>query len=398
MSKWDILRDRNEQDTERALSAVNSLKEEKNHMVTAAEAMALKAEFSDALLEEIDSSFEKATHLDKVDVSFLLFATALQCVRQYVIGTLTQRVDDQTAAARVKGKESHRNNSAEDRIHKLYNPTLEEIITKPVPFDAIFGSRKYNLGIGGGFTHRAKTIGHDPLLGWIFGTMNIATSTVTVSDTFQSYHVLTGTKADGVKLDKISKHADTGKVIWYSKNQLLHEGLEGKEKIGAALLQEAIHLKSDMYSIVSLPVPIVSSVSVDAARRLSDYGVDMGNILKVGNQTGYAILINSLIGMVHGLYYDKTKYSSWDLYSVKTRKILMYSNMIASASNVIAVAVAAAIGANTGNPELIKKAINYADIGGIVVTIYRIVNDTRFRYEVKREFLKNNWYDMVMDN
>ena len=58
MSKWDILRDRNEQDTERALSAVNSLKEEKNHMVTAAEAMALKAEFSDALLEEIDSSFE----------------------------------------------------------------------------------------------------------------------------------------------------------------------------------------------------------------------------------------------------------------------------------------------------------------------------------------------------
>ena len=31
MSKWDILRDRNEQDTERALSAVNSLKEEKNN-------------------------------------------------------------------------------------------------------------------------------------------------------------------------------------------------------------------------------------------------------------------------------------------------------------------------------------------------------------------------------
>lgn len=44
----------------------------------------------------------------------------------------------------------------------------------------MFGSKDFDLGIGSGFTHRAKTLGHDHILGWIFGTMNIATSTITV--------------------------------------------------------------------------------------------------------------------------------------------------------------------------------------------------------------------------
>lgn len=51
------------------------------------------------------------------------------------------------------------------------------------------------------------------MLGWIFGTMNIATSTVTVSDGLQSFHVLTGTASNGTTRDKISKHADTFKIL-----------------------------------------------------------------------------------------------------------------------------------------------------------------------------------------
>ena len=101
------------------------------------------------------------------------------------MGQLHQRGDDKTAAKNTKGHNVEHSN----RVHRLYNPSINEIITNPVPFDAIYGGKDYGLGIGGGFTHRAKTIGHDPLLGWIFGTMNIATSTVTVSDGLQSFHV-----------------------------------------------------------------------------------------------------------------------------------------------------------------------------------------------------------------
>lgn len=344
------------------------------------------------IINDLDRQFEQATKLDGIDITFLFFATALQCVRQYIIGTITQRSDDKTAADKTKGHEEEHS----DRSHKLYSPTLDEIMTNPVPFDTNYGGKEFDLGIGGGFTHRAKTLGHDPILGWIFGTMNIATSTMTVSEGLQSYHILTGYTTRGDARDKISKHADTWKVLKYSKNKFINEGETGKEKIGLSLFKEAVHLKSDLYSTASLPLPVISIISVDAARKLANYGFDMGNAIKIVSQAEFANLINSLVAMIHGLFYDQSRYSNWNMYSVKTRKILSYSNVIASASNVIAVAVAAGIGAANKDPKLVKKVVNYLDIGGIMVTIYRIVNDHKFIKEVKQEFLEHEFYNIVM--
>lgn len=346
------------------------------------------------IIADLDRQFEQATKLNGIDISFLFFATALQCVRQYIIGTITQRTNDKNAADNIKGHEDEHS----DRPHRLYNPTFEEIKSNPVPFDAIYGGKDLGLKIGGGYTHRAKTLGHDPILGWIFGTMNIATSTLTVAGMGipESYHVKTGITARGDARDKIYCKANTVKVITYSKNKLLNEGTTGKEIIGASIIKEAIHLKSDLYSTASLPLPVISSVSIEFSRKLANYGLDMGNTLKVGAQAEFAILINSLVAMIHGLFYDESKYSSLNMYSVKTRRILSYSNIIASVSNVIAVAVASAIAAYQGNSALAKKAANYLDIGGIMVTIYRIVNDHEFIKQIKQEFMEREFYNIVM--
>lgn len=344
------------------------------------------------IIKDLDKQFEQATKLNGIDITFLLFATALQCVRQYIIGTITQRTDDKTAAKNTKG--DHKEHS--DRMHQLYNPRLEEIVTNPVPYDTNFGSKAMGAGVGGGFTHRAKTLGHDPILGWIFGTMNIATSTMTVSTGLQSYHITTGQTIRGDNRDLIAMNADTFKVFSYSQDKLLNQAENGKIIMGASLIKEAIHLKSDIYSTASLPLPFVSAISVDLARDLANYGIDMGNIIKVGAQASFAVLINILIAMIHGLYYDKNEYSSWNMYSVKTRRILSYSNTIASVSNVIAVAVAAGIGAATDNAAMTKKSLNYLDVGGIMVTVYRLVNDSNFIKQVKQEFLTQEFYNIVM--
>lgn len=391
MVNYNRLRKENQTINSKNLAEIYGWQIDLNNIAIDAERTAQIAKYSETIIENIDKQFEKATKLNKTDITFLLFATALQCIRQYVIGTITQRVDDKTAAKNTKGHGAEHS----DRSHRLYNPSIEEIISNPVPFDAIYGGRDYDLGIGGGFTHRAKTIGHDPLLGWVFGTMNIATSTVTVSDGLQSYHVLTGVTANGATRDKISKHADTFKVLTSCKDKLMDGGIGGKEIIGVSLMKEAVHLKSDIYSTASLPIPVVSAISVDAARKLADYGFDMGNLAKVGSQAGFAILINSLIGMIHGLFYDETLYPNRDIYSVKTRKMLSYSNLIASASNVIAVAIAAAVGVSSGNPEMVRKSVNYLDIGGIMVTVYRVISDRQFICEVKKEFLEQQWYSIV---
>lgn len=392
MVNYNRLKKENSKINEKSLAEIYGWQLDLNKIAIDADRTAEIAKYSSTIIENIDSQFEKATKLNKIDITFLFLATALQCIRQYIIGTITQRVDDKTAANNTKGH----NVEHSDRTHRLYNPSINEIVTNPVPFDAIYGGKDFDLGIGGGFTHRAKTIGHDPLLGWIFGTMNIATSTVTVSEGLQSFHVLTGTTSNGATRDKISKRADTLKVLNSCKSKLLDEGKEGKEKIGVSLMKEAVHLKSDMYSTASLPLPIISTISVEKARNLANYGLDMGNILKSGSQAGFAILINSLIGMIHGLYYDETIYPNKNVYSVKTRKILSYSNLIASTSNVIAVAIAAAVGVSSGNPEVVKKSVNYLDIGGIMVTLYRVISDRNFICEIKKEFLEQEWYNIVL--
>ena len=153
--------------------------------------------------------------------------------------------------------------------------------------------------------------------------------------------------------------------------------MEGKKKVGLSIMQEAIHLGSDINSKKSLPIPIVSTVSVQAAKNLANFGIDMGSIVKVSGQAGFAVLINSLIGMFHGLFYDEAIHGSWNLYSVKTRKILSYSDLIASTSNIIITAL-------TRNVELL-------DIGGIIVTIKRIITDRKFITDIKKEFIEKEW-------
>lgn len=106
------------------------------------------------------------------------------------------------------------------------------------------------------------------------------------------------------------------------------------------------------------------------------------DIAILGLQVGISVLINALIRALHTLCYNEAVDGDPQMYEVRTRKILSYSNVIASGSNIIYVAL--------------SKNIKKLDIGGIAVTIYRVVTDHRFIQDLKREFLSKQWYDIVM--
>lgn len=362
---------------------VNSVIDDTDSIINETIRVKKVAHNSKQILVDLDKEFEKQTKLNKIDVTFLFFATALQCVRQYILTDFKERFDDKTTANNTKGKSEEHS----DRSHKFYHPSLSEIITNPVPFDAIYGSKEKGLNIGGGFNHRARTLGHDPLLGWIFGTANILTSTITISD-FRSFHVKTGTLNNGTRRDKISERASLGKIFKYSSNRLLKEGMEGKGAVGSSILKEAIHLKSDVGSKVSLPLPIISTISPEFASQIAEYGFDTANVITVAKQAGYATLINSIVAMIHRLFYDETQFVNKKEYEVKTRKILSYSNLIASTSNVLYVAISSFLGDETSLRKL--------DVGGIIVTIYRLVNDPKFIREVKEEFVLGRFNEMIL--
>lgn len=325
-------------------------------------------------INDLEAEFESQTELSKGDMKTLFLATAAQCVRQYILTDFPDRLNDKEAAELTPGHTQEHS----DRSHRYYNPSLNEIITNPVPFDAMYGSPDFNLGLSGR-THRRRTLGHDPALGWIFGTANIATSTVTTSD-LKSYHVKTGTE---IKMDRITNNAHTPLIFHYTKEKLLNNGLEGKIILGTSLIKEFVHLRSDIKTRESLPFPVVFAFSPELAKNLASHGIDMANTINVGKQASYSILINTLIAMIRYLFYDADKEKSRRLYDARTRNILSYSNLIASASNVLYIAISASLGNMASSKKL--------DIGGFIVTLHRLISDTKFIQEVKEEFVFSNF-------
>ena len=362
------------------------------------------AKNADAIIKNLDAEFESQTKLTKKDVAFLFFATALQCIRQYFLTDFKERMGDQEAAENTFGKDKfdphdldkRKEAGYEVRHHKLYKPTLEEIILHPVPFDTTKGSKQFeNLNPfpgTGKVGHRAGAIGHDPILGWIFGTANIATSTLTGWN-MQSFHISSKTGVGGG--DFLKYHADTAKVLSYTFEKLVNEGIKGKVLIGASLIKEGIHLASDVNTKNSLPFPILSTYDPQMASELASYGLDMANIITVGKQATLAIAINTLVAMIHRMTFDTENDGNHNLYEVRTRKIITYSNVIASTSNVLAVGIAAGIGTATDNEELVRKSLRKLDIGGLLVTVYRLINDTRFIQDLKQEFILGNFDKMI---
>lgn len=362
------------------------------------------AKNADVVINNLDAEFESQTKLTKKDVAFLFFATALQCIRQYFLTDFKERMGDQEAADNTFGKDKfdphdldkRKEAGYEVRHHRLYKPTLEEIILHPVPFDTTKGSKQFeNLNPfpgTGKLGHRAGAIGHDPILGWIFGTANIATSTLTGWN-MQSFHISSKTGVGGG--DFLKYHADTAKVLSYTFEKLVNEGIKGKVLIGASLIKEGIHLASDVNTKNSLPFPILSTYDPQMASELASYGLDMANIITVGKQATLAIAINTLVAMIHRMIFDTENDGNHNLYEVRTRKIITYSNVIASTSNVLAVGIAAGIGTATDNEELVRKSLRKLDIGGLLVTVYRLINDTRFIQDLKQEFILGNFDKMI---
>lgn len=324
------------------------------------------------ILDDLDRQFCEKTGLNGTDTAILFLAIGLQIARQYLLTKFPIRLDDQTAAKNTFGHiEEH-----SGRQHRLYNPSLEEIISNPVPFDANVGANGALSG-GGYMGHRVTAIGHDPILGLIFGTANIATSTLTTAN-FDSFHIYTGS----LGRDEFRQRARTDLVLSYTMNKLLAKGIEGKQIVAVSLMKEVIHLKSDLNTSHSLPLPVVSAIDPQFASKLASYGLDMANVLAVAKQATYATMINTLIAMFHGMFSDATTEMEQKLYEVKTRKILSYSNAVASSSNLAVVAI--------------TKDFRLLDLGGLAVTIYRLITDAKFIRQVKEEFIFGSYRSLII--
>lgn len=355
-----------------------------------------QSEFENAYrdIEKINREFRCSTALDSVDVSILIIAAALQTLRWVLMPEIGKKIDKATRITAHEGDElvkklkkefveKHSNWPSEKkqqghRLREEEGKTWKEIVFSGVPYDAINGSKKV-LDVGlSGTNHRYRTLGHDPILGWIFGTSNILTDTLTLNN-LVSYRVKKGNVTKNTIL--------IPQLFLETSNQIQSD----KYKLPAAVFRQALHYKSDMYTKEGLPVPLLGIFSETLAGKLYSSQYDFLCFVRdskiEGTSAFLSILINIVIGLIHGLYYDESRDGNRELFEVRTRKILLYSNILASTGNIVATSI-------TGN-------INTLDVGGLLITISRLYSDARFIARAKEQFIQtrlDNELQQIINN
>lgn len=376
------------------------------------------------IIDDIDTEFTRRTSLTGIDYTFLAIATALQTARWILIDYFTRfgdgaerddrldhddrSIQDEASQAEqeeydkitdAKGKDSLSNSHI---VKAWEGKTWESILLDSVPFDTTKGSARFDLGHTGidadkrssqnkgisGVNHREMTLGHDPLLGWFFGTVNIMTDTTTMKD---------------LRTFRMSRHTEGGsRDLSFSYETLfpiafqvaVRSAKQDKKRLWCALTKEGIHLKSDFFTKCGLPIPVLPLIAPELSSRLYKENYDALCLVKdigiIGLQAGLSVLINLIISFIHGLYFNPTQHKTRDLYEVKTRKILLLSNVFASGSNLISVAVRSGL----GDPSAWK----HLDFGGVAVTLWRIITDIELMRKVRAEYIRGEFKKLLAGN
>lgn len=312
-------------------------------------------------IEDINEKFSKVTGLNSTDIKFLFFATALQCLRQYLISNEKFRFDS--------------DKKGDNFVSKFVPRKYEDILLGSVPYDAVRKANGYKEQYTGisGVNHRYMALGHDPMLGWIFGTLNIITNTLTKNSPMLTTYM-------------VMPHPTTGNYTQIGEQVLIPEVFvsganlvkNDYKLLVVSIMRQALHFSADAFTKMGLPIPIINTISPDLSSkllsknfRIDAYSVSRGMMLST--------LINSIISAIHGLFYDEKVDFKRDLYEVRTRKILSYSNALATSSNIIYTAI--------------TNDFTKLDLGGIVITLHRLISDYSFISKVKYEFINE-----ILDN
>lgn len=346
-------------------------------------------------IERINDEFAQKTKLSKIDIYFTIAATALQTARWIIIqqlcGDLGESFDKDSRYKhndqKIKDKVKDRNKAfqrkfAEHGHMEGTQKSWERIIFDSVPYDITVGSPQLGINMEGGY-HRYHTLGHDPILGWIFGTANIITDTITLNN-FSSFNIQ---RKPG---PQFSTPTDLLTIFANMFDSIKEDWL----RLPAGIFAQAVHLESDAYTKYGLPVPILEVFSETMAGNLYKSQYDALCLAKdfaiIGKQAGFSILINMIIGLMHGLFYNKDKDGRRENYEVRTRKILLYSNAISTSINLAYVGV----NASTGN---VGEALKKLDLGGLLVTLWRLFSDIRFITKVKEQYINEELDKVTKD-
>ena len=345
-------------------------------------------------LERIDREFKERTRLQDADAAFVVAATMLQVARILIINSLTEV--ECAGAGNVKEHALHDFQGRvfsgfDDRMpresNRLFASKHHILNSRGVPYDATRHETE-NIGLFKGANHRFATLGHDPVLGLVFGTSNIMTNSITCVKSTNVFGI--GARIPttySVSYDAFGKNpqigapAGTVEMLVAAGRRVVSE----PDAAAAALIKQLIHIGTDLYTPCGIQIPFANLILDNAHTGALTKYVSTGDVLKVGVQAGMAALINWLIAALHGcslIFKDDGSDYCTEMYQARTKKIILISETIATSSGIVQALI-------TENPKCL-------DLGGAAVLVYRLFSDARFIAKLKEEYVQselNKIYD-----
>ncbi len=351
------------------------------------------------LQEEVNGEFEKRTSIrNKTDLKFLTVAIALEVAKGLLYPLVAEKAG--YGQAFDPNERLNHNDPSIERAHKEANDKYrdrhsarygngkwEEFLYRTVPYDITKGTGEMpDINLHGG-AHRLYTLGHDPILGWIFGTANILTDIITVSPgaAAGANVKLAGIRSYRIERKPVMRVTQERVSVPTLFRESFEVARENPMNLPAAVFAEAQHLKSDQYTKMGLPVPVLEVLTPKFASKLYSDNYDAlcleRDMKVIGKSAAVSIFIDMIIGLTHGLFYNPKSDGGRELYEVRTRKILLTANVIGSSSNLIF--------------TCFSQNLKAMDIGGLLVTLSHLFCDPKFILKVKKEFIEEQVYRKI---
>ena len=208
-----------------------------------------------AAIQQLNHEFNILHHLDKYDVAISAAAGLLAAAVDILLVGIPQKTPEGLSAGKLSDyiRAEFDRKFPEEEMMKLANSKVSK-----VSYDAQ-DNRHTSIDVDGlsAYYHRLLSMGHDPLLGLVFGVADILTGRMTTID-----------KSGGIVSQVMEVYAD-----------------RKESDVFAALAKQIIHFKSDITTSMGLPVPLMS----------------LFNLLQIGSIGEEELTIAEI---VQGMYYE----------------------------------------------------------------------------------------------
>lgn len=181
-----------------------------------------------AAIQQMNREFKMLHHLDQYDVTISAAAGLLAAAVDILLVGIPQKTPEGLSAGKLS---DYIRAEFDKKFPEKEMTKLSKSKVSMVPYDAQ-DNRHTSIYVDGlsAYYHRLLSLGHDPLLGFVFGVADILSGRMTTID-------------------------KSGKIV----SQVMENYADRKESdVFAALAKQIIHFKSDLTTSMGLPAPMMS--------------------------------------------------------------------------------------------------------------------------------------------